>query len=285
MSTIADLTDDLFNAINDGNVSLAVFIDLKKAFDTVDKSILIKKLELAGIREEVLDWCVSYLSNRYQCTIKNNVKSNKLPVVCGVPQGYVLGPLFFLIYVSDILPLLDNECRVKLYADHTVIYHSGVTAEQISGELQKSLDRFSRWCSENKLTINAKNTKLMVFGTRERVKRSKKTSLCINNEKLQMVPSFKYLGIFLDSTLSYNILHINSLIRSVIHKVTLLAKVKTYLRDEVALQINKSMILPYLDYADVIFDKAHSQDLEKLQRLQNRCLKICSVKDRLFSTT
>ena len=100
---------------------------------------------------------------------------------------------------------------------------------------------------------------------------------------MQRVPSFKYLGVLLDSTLTYN-LHIGSLIRTVSHKVSLLGKVKKYLRDDAALQIYKSMILPYLDYADVIFDKAHSKDLEKLQRLQNRCLKLCSGWDRLFST-
>ena len=258
-----------------------MFIDLKKAFDTVDTSILVKKLELAGLRDEVLEWCISYLTNRYQCTIANNVTSNRMPVVCGVPQGSVLGPLFFLIYINDMLPALENTGKVKLYADDTVIYHSGITVDQIMGESQNSLDKFSNWCSKNKLTINTRKTKLMVFGTRERVKRSKKACLYVNNDKLQMVPSFKYLGVLLDSTLTYN-LHIKSLIRSILHKV--LAKVKTYLKDEVALQIYKSMILPFLDYADVVFDSAHSQDLDKLQRLQNRCLKICSGRERMFST-
>ena len=133
-----------------------------------------------------------------------------LPVGCGVPQGSVLGPLFFLIYVNDMLPALHDTCKVKLYADDTVLYHSGITADQISGELQHNLDKFSSWCSKNKLTINTKKTKLMVFGTRERVKRAKKTLLYINNDRLQIVPSFKYLGVLLDSTLTYN-LHIKSL--------------------------------------------------------------------------
>ena len=87
----------------------------------------------------------------------------------------------------------------------------------------------------------------------------------------------------MDSTLTYNI-HISSLIRMVTHKVSMLGKVKKYLRDDAALQIYRSMILPYLDYAYVIFDKAYSKDLDKLQRLQNRCLKICSGWERLFST-
>ena len=168
-------------------------------------------------------------------------------------------------YVNDMLHALQMECKVKLYADDTVLYLSGVAAEQITGELQVGLNRFSTWCIENKLTINTKKTKLMVFGTREGVKRSKKVLLFINGEKLRMVSSFKYLGLLLDSTLTYN-LHIKSLIRSIIHKVSLLSKVKTYLKDDVALQIYKSMILPFLDCADVIFDKAYSGQVAKVTK-------------------
>ena len=272
----------MFKAINEGNIMLAVFIDLRKAFDTVDFKILKCKLYEAGIRGLMLNWCVDYLSNRYQCTIANNTVSDALPITCGVPQGSVLGPLFFLIYINDLMYVL-NDCKLKLYADDTVIYQSDIDHSMASVGLQINLDCFYRWCIENKLTINIKKTKLMVFGTRSRVKKSKSVKISINNECLQLVPSFKYLGILLDSTLSYKQL-IASVISTVLHKVTLLSKVKKYLTDCTALQIYKSMILPYLDYADVIFDKANSTDLNKLQRLQNRCLKLCASRDRRFST-
>ena len=100
---------------------------------------------------------------------------------------------------------------------------------------------------------------------------------------LQKVPTFKYLGLTLDSTLNYNH-HISSLIRAVLHKITLLGKMKISLNNNVALQIYKSMILPYLDYADVIFHKANTTSLDKLQRLQNRCLRICSGVNRMCNT-
>ena len=283
VSTIADLTDDLFRSVNKGDTTLAAFIDLKKAFDTVDFDILQEKLSMAGIRNNMLDWCKSYLSSRYQCVTVNKSVSNLRRIKSGVPQGSVLGPLLFMIYINDLRDALDVNSGAKLYADNTVIYCSGIEATQVSCELQANLNRFSKWCKKNKLTVNTKKTKLMSFGTRTRVKKAKNVTVTVNGDRIQMVPSYKYLGVILDSTLSYN-MHISSLIRTVLHKVTLLSKVKRYLNDCTALLIYKSMILPYLDYADVIFDRAYSKDLGKLQRLQNRCLKICSSRDRLFNT-
>ena len=282
VSTIADLTDDVFNAINGGDVTLAAFVDLRKAFDTVNMDILKSKLYEAGVRGSILNWCASYLQNRSQQTIVNNTLSSCLPVTCGVPQGSVLGPLFFLVYVNDLAYVL-NECKVKLYADDTVIYKSSVDHSIASRELQRDIDNFCEWCRENKLTVNSRKTKLMVFGSRSRVKKAKHVKIVVNGEPLQLVPSFKYLGLILDSTLNYN-QHIASVIRTVLHKTSLLSKVKRYLRDDVALQIYKSMILPYLDYADAIFHKANTTDLDKLQRLQNRCLKICANRNMRFST-
>ena len=105
----------------------------------------------------------------------------------------------------------------------------------------------------------------------------------MEGKQLQKVPSFKYLGITLDPTLNYNN-HLASVIRTVLFKMSLLSKVKKFLNNDTALQIYKSMILPYLDYADVIFSKANVTTLDKLQRLQNRCLKICAGLDRRYDT-
>ena len=128
-ATIGNLTDDLFQEINRGNTSLAAFVDLRKAFDTVNLDILKSKLQLAGIRGGIFKWCTNYLSNRCQCTLANNVRSTLLPVTCGVSQGSVLGPLFFLIYVNDVEYAIQN-CGLKLYADDTVLYQSGVNKEE-----------------------------------------------------------------------------------------------------------------------------------------------------------
>ena len=163
------MTDDLFDQINKGNTTLATFFDLRKAFDTVNTTILMKKLEMAGVRNGVLRWCSNYLSNRFQCTFANGVTSNLFPVTCGVPQGSVLGPLFFLVIVNDIQGAID-ECNIKLYADDTVLYQSGVNSEAAATKLQQSVNMFANWCETNSLTINISKTKTMAFGSRQKVK-------------------------------------------------------------------------------------------------------------------
>ena len=282
LSTIADLTDNIFSEINNGNTTVAAFIDLRKAFDTVNFQILLDKLDRSGIRGKLLRWCWSYLRGRLQCTLANGNTSSLLPTTCGVPQGSVLGPLFFLVYVNDAQGAMD-DCDVKLYADDTVLCQSGVNGELASGKLQTSLDLFVNWCSTNQLTINIQKTKIMIFGSRHKVKKASNVKIGINGKTLQVVPSYKYLGLHLDSTLNFN-LHISSVIRTVIHKLTLLAKMKRYMIDSVATSIYKAMILPYFDYADALYDKANVKDLDKLQKLQNKCLRICLGKERRFNT-
>ena len=172
LSMIANLTDYLLNQIYECKTTAAVFVNLRKAFNTVNLDILIKKLERAGVRDNVILWCKSYLSGRSQCTVANRVASDQLPIYCGVPQGSVLATLFFLVYVNDVQNAMD-DCNIKLYADDTVLYQSGISSRVTAAKLQASLDIFVRWCSVNKLTINIKKTKTMFFGTRHKVKKAK----------------------------------------------------------------------------------------------------------------
>ena len=150
--------------------------------------------------------------------------SDLLPVTCGVPQGSVLGPLFFLVVVNDVQHALDI-CGVKLYADDTVLYQSGINSGEAAEKLQRSITRFAKWCEENSLTINIAKTKIMSFGSRHNVKKAKNVIVKLGNEKLQQVPSYKYLGMLLESPLNYN-LHDNQVICTVLHKLLLLTKMK-----------------------------------------------------------
>ena len=270
-SAVADLTDNLFQAINNDEVTKAVFLDFRKAFDTVSHKILCKKLEKYGIRNGILDWCVNYLANRSQMTLANDVRSETVQLNYGVPRGSVLGPLFFILYVNDLQHVLVNA-NVQLYADDTVMFISGsVSSESLTNYLQRDLNRLHKWCQSNKLTLNPSKTKVVTFGTRQALKKVKPNPLYLGNDKISSVTSYKYLGFTIDSTLTFRP-HIADVMKKVMHKRTMLSKLMPFLNRNVAISIYKMMILPYFDYCDVVYQSACSNDLEKLQRLQNKCL-------------
>ena len=120
---VAKLTDDTFMKMNVSCCTFATFVDFIKAFDTLNNGIMLRKLEISGISGRAHQWIKSYLSNRKQCVVANDTVSNKLPIVCGVPQGSILGSLFFLMYINDIGNIIAH-CTVRLYADDAVLYSS-----------------------------------------------------------------------------------------------------------------------------------------------------------------
>ena len=140
-SAVADLTDDFFSATNEGEITLAVFVDLRKAFDTVCHDILCKKISNYGLRGKVLKWCSNNLADREQQTLVNSVRSEKKHLSYGVPQGSVLGPLFFILYVNDIQSALQG-IKVQMYADDTVIFTSGSNLNVLVNHLQSNLYKF-----------------------------------------------------------------------------------------------------------------------------------------------
>ena len=273
--TTSYFLNDIYKAMNDNNILIATYIDAMKAFDTVDHALLLQKAEHYGIKGLNLEWLRNYLSERYQCTIANNIISDKKLITCGVPQGSVCGPLLFLMYINDIASVLDY-CKVSLYADDTVIYlaHENVN---IAVELvQKDLNNLSNWCTRNKLTVNSKKNKYCIYGMRSNVKKSKtiNTVLSLNNNILDRVCSYKYLGFILDDHLTFN-KHITELCKVVSHKLYLLAKVRRYLTTEACINVFKTMVLSLFEYGDIVFAGTSQENLKKIDRLFYRGLRIC----------
>ena len=273
LSTLASFTDEIARNLNVAKPTVAAFIDLSKAFDTVDHLVLLDKLENYGIRNANLKWIKSYLSNRMQRTKVNGLLSDLEIVICGVPQGSILGPLMFLLYVND-LPKCVTDSSIMLYADDTVIYNADPKCEDSQSKLQLSLDKFALWSIQNKLTVNSKKTKLMCFTASKRKLNSMDVSLTLNDVKLMIVPSYKYLGVTLDSHLKYD-LHIKHMLQTISHKTYMLACIRSFMTESIALKIFKAMVLPYFDYGDILFLSANKDLLNDLQIAQNRCLKIC----------
>ena len=274
ISTVAYFTNNLYNAINSKNYSIATYIDFSKAFDTVDHQILIRKLAKMGIKGNSQKLIKNYLENRQQRTIVNDTESEMANISCGVPQGSVLGLLLFLLYINDLCNTIEN-CSTFLYADDTVLVSNEPDIYTAHMHLQSDLDNVANWCKGNKLSINIKKTKAMVIGTRSMVKKHNHISrLKICGKPIEYVFQYKYLGITIDEILSFHT-HLNNTTKIVAHKNFLLHKIRSYITEDASIRVYKTMILPYLDYGDIFFANANSKQLKKLQTLQNRALRIC----------
>ena len=181
-----------------------IFIDLKKAFDTVDHAILIQKLSKYGIQGLELQWFKSYLSSRQQFTKVNGVESDIGSINSGVPQGSCLGPQLFLIYIND-LPFALKNCKVTMYADDTNISYSSKSIEDLTETLNNELKCLKEWLQGNKLSLNVIKTQAMVIGSRPNLKKIGENTVdspafVIDDSPVELVDSIKYLGAKLTNT-------------------------------------------------------------------------------------
>ena len=165
---------------------------------------------------------------------------------------------------------------MSLYADDTVLYYSSNNLNQAVNNIQNDLAKLSSWCDINKLTINCKKTKYCVYGMRKIVKRSKNVDiiLSLNNIPLERVCSYKYLGFILDDHLNFN-KHISSMVSTVSHKLYLLSRIRRYLNDQACILIFKTMVLSILEYGNIIYSGTSMNNLDKLDKLFYRGLRIC----------
>ena len=246
-STTAFFINDIYNAMNKNEITIAVYIDAMKAFDTVNHNILLKKFEFFGILGKNANWVKNYLSNRKQCTFANNVLSKEEVITCGVPQGSVCGPLLFLLYINDISKVLEHS-KVSLYADDTVLYYSADKVEDAISVIQEDLLLLSNWCNKNRLTINCKKTKYCAYGMRSMVKKSNTVDmiLSLNNTVIEKVCSYKYLGFILDDQLNFH-KHIKELSNIFSHKLYLLSRIRKYLTKKASTVIFKTMVLSLIE--------------------------------------
>ena len=269
---LATLIDQLLENMDNGELSVSVFIDFKKAFDTIDHKILIKKLRLAGMSEEICNLISNYLKNRTQMTKINGETSKSRTVKTGVPQGSTLGPLLFLIFIND-LPLLSKSAEFILFADDAVLIIHDKSLTVAAHTMNQVLRDVHRWCSENKLTLNTKKTEYVIFGSKIRKAQAPQIELKIGDAVLKEVESYKYLGTVLDATLTIAP-QLDKLNRTLAPKLASFRKMRYCMSQETAAYIYKATILPIFDYNDVIYHLLNSQQETKLQRIQNRALRI-----------
>ena len=177
---------------------VGIFLDLSKAFDCIDHDILLSKLYFYGIRGLVLDWFRSYLSNRKQFVTIRGCNSKLESISVGVPQGSILGPLLFLLYVND-LQNVSSTLFVTQFAVDTSLFLPGDNMPSIKNNLCNELQKFEEWFQLNKLQINVKKTCYMIFKTKNKLIESA-LHLTLNGTEIKKVDSVKFLGVIIDST-------------------------------------------------------------------------------------
>ena len=166
--SLVEITEEIKESIDNGKFGCGIFIDLKKAFDTVNHQILLTKLEHYGIRGALLKWFESYLTDRKQYVFHNGIASSMETITCGVPQGSVLGPLLFLIYVND-LPNISDKLRFFLFADDTNIYYDSDDLLELEKTVNQELRKLSQWLNINRLALNVGKTNFVIFRANKRV--------------------------------------------------------------------------------------------------------------------
>jgi len=192
-SALITLTEYITNALENNEIPISVFIDLSKAFDTLNHSILLTKLEHAGIRGIANELIKDYLSHRFQRVFYNNVLSTPMAVTCGVPQGSILGPLLFLVYINDI-HRSSSIMKFILFADDTTLLASNKSLSALMNLVNEELHVINEWLKTNKLSLNIAKTHYIIFREKtEAVSVSNTNLITINNTVISKVPSTKFL--------------------------------------------------------------------------------------------
>ena len=273
---ILELQDRLNSALNNKECCAGVFMDLSKAFDTLDHKILLYKLNHYGIRGVAHDWFRNYLTGRSQYVCIDGVNSIRMPITCGVPQGSILGPLLFLIYINDLATVSKHAITI-LFADDTNTIYKSNSYENLKHLVTKDLQNISDWFKANKLALNETKTKFVIFH-KSRNKPPKDFKLILNNIEIERVEVTKFLGVLIHENLSWKP-HVDYVSNKVSKATALLAKLKHYLPKYVLAIIYNSLCLSHISYALLVWGSAPKSCMSRLTKLQKKGIRhICHSK-------
>ena len=264
---IITLIDRISKSLDKGDIAIIILLDLKKAFDTVDHRILLRKLYAYGIRGTLLKWFESYLTGRTQYVAFNGTNSDTHYVKCGVPQGSILGPLLFILYMNDICSV-SKLLFTLLYADDTCVLLSGKDLDDLIAVLNVELISLSVWLKSNKLSLNTQKTFFMVFH-RARLKTANCNDLVIDNASITRVNSAKYLGIIIDVKFNW-IEHITYIKNKISKAIGIMYKARQYLNKSSLVNLYYSYVYPYLTYCIEVWGCAYPTHLQCLFLLQKK---------------
>lgn len=265
---LIEMYDSICNALENKQHICLIFCDISKAFDRVWHKGLIKKLGCYGFHGEFLEWLISYLSNRKQQVLINNNKSSLLRINAGVPQGSVLGPLLFLLYINDIAD--DLESLARLFADDTSLAHASSNKNDIETIINRDLKRINDWSKNWLTTFNPSKTEMLFISN---TLSANDISINFDGTILNPVDSHRHLGVIFSSNAKWQT-HIDSIYDSCMKKINVMRKFKYMLSKQVLIRIYKCFILPVLEYACEVWDGCTERDKQRIENIQLEAARI-----------
>ena len=273
---LISLTEDIRKNLDKGNIGCGIFVDLQKAFNTVEHDILLAKLEHYSIRCMANNWFKSYLFNRKQFVSINGHISNQTSVKYGVPQGSVLGPLLFLIYIND-LNLAIKFCKVHHFVDDTNLLHFSKSVNKLNKYINLDMKNLTDWLNANKISLNVKKTELVIF------KHKKKKLECpirikLSRKRLYPSNSIRYLGVKIDENLNWKD-HIHDIATRLNRANALLFKIRNYVNFNTLKSIYFAIFDSHINYANLIRGQ-NVNSAFRIATLQKKAIRIINNKPR-----
>ena len=273
---LIEITEKIRCALDNHESACGVFIDLQKAFDTVNHDILVDKLMHYGIRGVANSWFKSYLTERTQYVSIDGYKSNKSPMQHGVPQGSVLGPLLFLVYINDLHTAIPYS-NTYHFADDTHLLNTCVSPKQLQKRTNIDLKCLYKWLVANKISLNRSKTELIIFHS-NKLNENFQFKIKINGHMLIPSDNIKYLGVYLDENLSGR-QHCKILTGKLNRANGMLSKVRHYVPKDELMSIFHAIFSSHLTYNCQIWGISNYEHVNKIQRLQNKALRIINFKE------
>ncbi len=271
------MLDKMYRELDKGRLGGVVFLDLKKAFDTVNHGILVRKFKLIGVSDQSACWFDSYLTDRQQRTKVEGVCSPDHVISHGVPQGSILGPLLFLVFINDLCNSVEL-CGTSMYADDTAIFYHADSVDDLRLSIQFDLQSVEYWMTENRLSLNASKTKFMLLGNKSKLAKVPMFNLSLGRELIDNVQTFKYLGMTLDCQLHFHA-HVDKIVDKTSAKLGLIYKTRWLFDQKTALMLYKALITPHLDYGSTIYEICTQYQLQRLQVIQNAASRLILLED------
>ena len=278
---LLSIIEDIRSNLDNKTYACGVFIDLEKAFDTVNHVILLNKLSHYGIRGIANNWFSSYLCNRQQKVTLSNASSPLLDITCGVPQGSILGPLLFLIYINDMNTAVKNSI-VHHFADDTNLLFSHKDPKLLRKKMNEDLQLIFNWLCANRLSLNVSKTEFIIFKPPKKPLKNRIT-LRLNGKVLHESKKIKYLGLILDDKLTWKF-HINELRKKLNRSIGIMYKLKTYCSEYTLKSIYFSLIHSYISYGISVWGTASLIYTNQIRILQKKAIRIITNSDYLAHT-